>query len=56
MATNVIIFDDANDREGSKRDTTMSLVLVLNHCYQQKLTNKKRPLLPIFASIFTGGQ
>jgi len=49
MATNVIIFDDTNDRKGSKTNTTMSFALDLNHCYQQNSKNEKRPLSDIYA-------
>jgi len=48
MAINVII-DDANDRQESKMNTTMSFVLDSNHCYQQKSKNQKRHLSAIYA-------
>jgi len=49
MAMNVIIIDDASDRNESKMNTSMSFVLDLHHCYQQKSKNYKRPLSAIYA-------
>jgi len=51
MAMNVII-DNANDRKGSKINTTMSFVLDFNHRYQQK-PKKTSAVLPLCPQLYS---